>query len=42
MSRKPILHPVYADFEKAIHSAASFIWPESDIKGCRFHLGQSW
>jgi hypothetical protein len=33
---------IYADFEKAIHSAASFIWPESDIKGCRFHLGQSW
>jgi len=33
---------LFADFEKAIHSAALFVWPSVELKGCRFHLGQSW
>ncbi|XP_025194768.1 uncharacterized protein LOC112594280 [Melanaphis sacchari] len=33
---------LYADFEKAIHNAARHVWPSIEIKGCRFHLGQSW
>lgn len=33
---------VVADFEKAIHSAVTEMWPNSSLKGCRFHLAQSW
>ncbi|KAK7590400.1 hypothetical protein V9T40_002013 [Parthenolecanium corni] len=33
---------VYADFEKAIHIAVSQVWPQTNVRGCRFHLGQSW
>lgn len=33
---------VFADFEKAIHNGVREIFPFADIKGCRFHLGQSW
>lgn len=33
---------LFADFEKAIHSAVLFVWPSVELKGCRFHLGQSW
>jgi len=33
---------LYADFEKAIHNAARHVWPSIEVKGCRFHLGQSW
>ncbi|XP_025193415.1 uncharacterized protein LOC112601630 [Melanaphis sacchari] len=33
---------IYADFEKAIHNAVYAVWPEIDLRGCRFHLGQSW
>jgi hypothetical protein len=38
------LHPevVFVDFEKSIHSALRKTWPSINIKGCRFHLGQSW
>lgn len=33
------LNYIYADFEKAIHRAASQVWPTADIIGCSFHLG---
>ena len=33
---------VYADFERAIHLAAQQVWPQIDVRGCRFHLGQNW
>lgn len=33
---------VYADFEKAVHSAVRQVFPSAVLKGCRFHLGQSW
>lgn len=33
---------VYADFENAIQLAVNLVWPKSKVKGCRFHLGQSW
>lgn len=33
---------VYVDFEKAIHAALRAVWPTVQLKGCRFHLGQSW
>jgi len=32
----------YADFETAIHSAVTKVWPSLEVKACRFHLGQSW
>ena len=33
---------VYAEFETAIHNAATTVWPGCEAKACRFHLGQSW
>jgi len=33
---------IYADFETAIHSAVTTLWPNCGVKACRFHLGQSW
>lgn len=33
---------VTADFEVAIHKAVREVFPETVIRGCRFHLGQSW
>jgi len=33
---------VYADFETAIHSAVTTVWPGCEVKACRFHLEQSW
>lgn len=33
---------IYVDFEVAIHNAINEVWPLSEIRGCRFHLGQSW
>lgn len=36
------IRKVYVDFEVAIHNAIHEIWPLSEIRGCRFHLGQSW
>lgn len=33
---------IYMDFEKAIHTAAKSTWPIAEIRGCRFHLSQSW
>lgn len=33
---------VFVDFEEAIHIALRKMWPSVNIKGCRFHLGQSW
>ena len=32
---------IYVDFEEAIHYPILSVWPETNIKGCRFHLGQS-
>lgn len=33
---------VVADFEKAIHNAVHAVWQDSQLIGCRFHLGQAW
>jgi hypothetical protein len=33
---------VYADFEYSVHSAVNEVLIFSEIRGCRFHLGQSW
>jgi len=33
---------ILVDFEIAIHSAITDVWPIIEIKDCRFHLGQSW
>lgn len=33
---------LFSDFEKPIHSAVLFVWPSVKLKGCRFHLDQSW
>lgn len=27
---------------RSIHTAVKKIWPSADVRGCRFHLGQSW
>ncbi|KAK7603911.1 hypothetical protein V9T40_004184 [Parthenolecanium corni] len=32
----------YVDFEEGIHKAVQSVWPATIIRGCRFHLGQSW
>jgi len=33
---------IFIDFEIAIHQAVMQVWPNVQLKGCRFHLGQSW
>lgn len=33
---------VTVDFEIAIHTAIKAVFPNTIVKGCRFHLGQSW
>jgi hypothetical protein len=33
---------VLADFEMGIHNAARAVWQQSQLIGCRFHLGQAW
>ncbi|KAL4091005.1 hypothetical protein QTP88_025749 [Uroleucon formosanum] len=33
---------VFIDFGIAIHMAVESAWPTSQIRGCRFHLAQSW
>jgi hypothetical protein len=33
---------VVLDFEIAIHNALKYVWPETRIVGCRFHLTQAW
>jgi len=33
---------VFADFENAIHNSVTTVWPDLEVKACRFHLGQSW
>lgn len=40
---KPALNPasIMSDFEKAIHNACSVIFPEAQLVGCLFHLGQN-
>ena len=42
-SRCPLINPVniICDFEKAEHSAASFVFPNCIIKGCLFHFNQA-
>jgi len=32
---------VFVDFEESIHIALRKTWPSVNIKGCRFHSGQS-
>lgn len=32
---------VYVDFEVAIQKAINIVLPHSNVKGCRFHLGQN-
>jgi len=32
---------VYADFETAIHNTVTTVWPDCEVKACRFHLVQS-
>jgi len=36
------LESIYVDFEIAIHNAINDVWPMTKVRGCRFHLGQSW
>ncbi|KAE9523573.1 hypothetical protein AGLY_016125 [Aphis glycines] len=36
------LQVVFVDFEEAIHIALQKMWPSVNIKGCGFHLSQSW
>jgi hypothetical protein len=33
---------IFADFEESIQKAVCIMWPNSTLKGCRFHLAQSW
>lgn len=33
---------VFVDFEQSIHSALTLTWFHIEIRGCRFHLAQSW
>lgn len=33
---------VTIDFEMAIHTAIKNVFPNTELRGCRFHLGQSW
>lgn len=33
---------MYVDFENGIHNAIKHVWADDRIKGCRFHLNQSW
>uniref|UniRef100_A0A2S2Q223 MULE transposase domain-containing protein n=1 Tax=Sipha flava TaxID=143950 RepID=A0A2S2Q223_9HEMI len=33
---------IYVDFEVSIHTSVKCVWPNAIIKGCRFHLAQSW
>jgi len=30
---------IYAGFENSIHTAVYAVWPEINLRGCRFHLG---
>lgn len=32
----------FCDFEQAIQTAVKDVWPTTDLKACRFNLGQSW
>jgi hypothetical protein len=32
---------IYVEFEVSIHTSVKCVWPNA-IKGCRFHLAQSW
>ena len=33
---------VHLDFKKAVHEVVLNVWPDISVKGCHFHLGQSW
>jgi hypothetical protein len=33
---------IFVDFETGIHIAVRDVWPNVNLKGCRFHLDQSW
>lgn len=33
---------IFVDFEKAIHLALRWVWPDVKVSGCRFHLHQAW
>ncbi|KAE9532085.1 hypothetical protein AGLY_010287 [Aphis glycines] len=42
MNVKTYEESIYVDFEIAIHNAINDVWPLTKVRGCRFHLGQSW
>jgi len=33
---------IFVDFEVAIHTFVKCVWLNANIRGCRFHLAQSW
>jgi len=33
---------IFVNFEVAIHMSVKCVWPNAIIRGCRFHLAQSW
>lgn len=33
---------IVADIEIAIHSVIKFVWPHTELIGCRFHISQAW
>lgn len=33
---------LHLDFERGAHEAATEMFPDINIVGCRFHLGQAW
>ncbi|XP_050517033.1 uncharacterized protein LOC126891793 [Diabrotica virgifera virgifera] len=41
-NKKLALRTVFADFEEAIQQSVTEVWTNVSLKGCRFHLGQSW
>uniref|UniRef100_A0A6P7FDT9 Uncharacterized protein LOC114329322 n=1 Tax=Diabrotica virgifera virgifera TaxID=50390 RepID=A0A6P7FDT9_DIAVI len=41
-NKKLALRTVFAYFEEAIQQSVTEVWTNVSLKGCRFHLGQSW
>ncbi|KAE9525246.1 hypothetical protein AGLY_014314 [Aphis glycines] len=42
MNVKTYEESIYVDFEIAIHNTINDVWTLTKVRGCRFHLGQSW